>query len=124
MPRICWSGPAEYPRRRSFEVQAPGEASVNSSPNRGLVIGGTTPPTLHQTRPRARASPRGAGLPVGPHGSPPPGEVRDAPLLPVAQAHHVELADAVALRAVDQPLAVGRSRRVVVHRPRWRLGQL
>src|SRR5262245_16549697 len=50
---------------------------------------------------------RGAGLPVGPHGGPPLGEVRDAPLLLVAQAHHVELADAVALRAVYQPLAVG-----------------
>src|SRR5262249_6171180 len=74
--------------------------------------------------PPARALRRGAGLPAGPHGSPPPGEVRDAPLLLVAQAHHVQLADAVALRSVQQPLAVRRRVRVIVHRSGRRVGQL
>src|SRR6516225_12252089 len=59
----------------------------------------------------------GRRLPVRPHGRVPLLQVGDAVFLLVAQPHYVELPDAVALRAVDQPLAVGRSRRVVVHRP-------
>jgi hypothetical protein len=41
---------------------APHPASI-----RGLVIDGAMSPTLHQPRQPARALPRGAGLPVGPH---------------------------------------------------------
>src|SRR5262249_33259673 len=63
-------------------------------------------------------------LPGSPHGSVPLLEVGDAVLLPVAQPHHVELPHAVALRPVEHPLTVPRRRRVVVHRPRRRLGQL
>src|SRR5262245_61072643 len=46
---------------------------------------------------RCVSGPLGRRLPARPHGGPPLGEVRDAPLFLVAQAHHVELADAVAL---------------------------
>jgi hypothetical protein len=41
---------------------------------------------------------------------------------PITPADMASLA--ITLRSINHPLAVGRSRRLVVHRPRWRLGQL
>src|SRR5262245_61957119 len=76
-----------------------------------------------KNQPEVVALPSGPQLPARPHGGVTFLEVRDPPLLPVAQAHHVELPHAGALRAVEQPLVVGRRHRVVVHRPGRRVGE-
>lgn len=52
------------------------------------------------------ASRRGTGLPGGPHRGVPLLQVGDAVFLLIAQPHHVQLPDAISLRAVEQPLAV------------------